>query len=170
MPALQKKHPAGLQVEVIEDDGDWSCLPDAEPILEQSAAAVASVLGEDVRPGFVSVALSSDANVAVLNERFRGMAKPTNVLSFPAGAGSAEGYLGDIILARETIEREAREQDVSFAHHVQHLAVHGILHLLGYDHIETVDAEIMEALEIKILSGLGIANPYTGAPETGTNE
>jgi probable rRNA maturation factor len=73
-------------------------------------------------------------------------------------------------MARETVKREAREQDVSLEHHVQHLVVHGILHLLGYDHTTTADAERMEALEIKILSELGVANPYTGALETGTSD
>ena len=101
---------------------------------------------------------------------FAVFAKATNVLSFPAGAGAADGQLGDIVMALETVKREAQEQDVSFEHHVQHLVVHGILHLLGHDHIATADAERMEALEIKILSELGVANPYTGALETGTIE
>jgi probable rRNA maturation factor len=73
-------------------------------------------------------------------------------------------------LACETVYREADEQGVPVAHHVQHLVVHGILHLLGYDHISAEDAECMEALEISILSKLGIPNPYTGALETGTRE
>jgi probable rRNA maturation factor len=73
-------------------------------------------------------------------------------------------------LASETVLREADEQGVPLAHHMQHLVVHGMLHLLGYDHISDADAECMEALEISILSDLGIANPYTGAPETGTSE
>jgi probable rRNA maturation factor len=170
MPAPQKQPSAVLRVEVTEDDGDWSRLENAETVIEHAAGAVAAVMGRELRPGLISVALSSDAHVAVLNERFRGIAKATNVLSFPAGAGGADGHLGDIVLARETVEREAHEQDVSLVHHVQHLVVHGILHLLGYDHIATADAERMEALEIKILSELGVANPYTGALETGTTE
>jgi probable rRNA maturation factor len=131
--------------------------------------AVAEEL-ECAQPGFVVVALSSDANIAVLNGQFRGKPKPTNVLSFPAGDGVPDGVLGDVILACETVYREADEQGVQVADHVQHLVVHGILHLLGYDHISADDAERMEALEISILSKLDIANPYTGALETGTRE
>lgn len=170
MPASQQKPETVLRVDLTEEDGDWSCLEDAPSIVEQAANAVTAVLGRQMRSGEVSVALSSDAEVAVLNERFRNIAKPTNVLSFPAGAGAAESFLGDIVLARETIGREAREQEVPFTHHVQHLVVHGILHLLGYDHLTAADAEVMEAIEIEALSRLGIANPYTGALETGTSE
>jgi probable rRNA maturation factor len=170
MPAPRKQPRASLRVELTEDDGDWSRLENAEAVIERAAGAVAAVMGRELRSGSVSVALSSDAHVAELNERFRGIAKATNVLSFPAGAVAADGHLGDIVLAWETVEREAREQDVSLVHHVQHLVVHGILHLLGYDHTTTADAERMETLEIKILSELGVANPYTGALETGKIE
>ena len=158
-----------LEVEVIEDDGDWSALPDAQALVERAAAAVART-GIATSPGVIAVALSSDANVEGLNGQFRGKAKPTNVLSFPADPGAPDGFIGDVILARETVAREANEQSVPLAHHMQHLVVHGMLHLLGYDHISAVDAERMEALEISILSDLGIANPYTGALETGTSE
>ena len=166
MPAPRKQPRTSFRVELTEDDGDWSRLENAESVIEGAAGAVAAVMGR----GSVSVALSSDAHVAELNERFRGIAKATNVLSFPAGAGAADGHLGDIVLAWETVEREAREQDVSLEHHVQHLVVHGILHLLGYDHTTTADAERMETIEIKILFELGVANPYTGALETGKTE
>ena len=170
MPAPRKQPRTSFRVELTEDDGDWSRLENAEAVIEGAAGAVAAVMGRELHSGSVSVALSSDAHVAELNERFRGIAKATNVLSFPAGAGAADGHLGDIVLAWETVEREAREQDVSLEHHVQHLVVHGILHLLGYDHTTTADAERMETLEIKILFELGVANPYTGALETGKTE
>lgn len=169
MPVSQKAAAPVFEVEIVEDDGDWSRLTGLDDLIDEAArAAVLAVEGE--RPGLVSVALSSDANVALLNERFRGKSKPTNVLSFPAGVGSPEGQLGDIILALETVEREAREQDIPFPHHVQHLVVHGVLHLLGYDHETTADAERMEAIEIAILSKLGVTNPYTGALETGKSD
>jgi probable rRNA maturation factor len=170
MPAPKKTSPPALTVELIEDDGDWSGLSNAESVVEQAANAVAQTIGADLQPGMITIALSSDANVAALNARFRNKDKPTNVLSFPAGAGAPNGHLGDIVMAAETVLREAAEQSVPLAHHVQHLVVHGILHLLGYDHIEAGDAERMEAQEIKILSELGIANPYTGELETGTRE
>lgn len=160
--------PPVLEVEVVEDDGDWPDLADAEGLIAEAVAAVAEEGA--VTSGSVVVALSSDANVAVLNGQFRGKPKPTNVLSFPAGEGVPDGFLGDVILACETVYREADEQGVPVAHHMQHLVVHGILHLLGYDHISADDAERMEALEISILSKLSIANPYTGALETGTRE
>ena len=161
--------PRVFEVDVVEDDGDWSALSDAQTLIEQAAAAVAEELGGNAGSGMVAVALSSDAGVEVLNGQFRGKPKPTNVLSFPAGDGAPDGFIGDVILAAETVRREAGEQGVPLAHHVQHLVVHGILHLLGYDHISAADAERMEAIEISILSKLGVANPYTGALETGTN-
>jgi probable rRNA maturation factor len=158
-----------FEVEIIEDDGDWSHLDNLEQLI--ATAAQAAIAAADGPPaGSVSVALSSDDVVSDLNGRFRGKPKPTNVLSFPAGEGVPDGQIGDIILAAETVQREAAEQGIPIEHHVQHLVVHGVLHLLGYDHETTADAERMEATEIVILSKLDIANPYTGELETGTRD
>ncbi len=169
MPVSKRSVVPVFEVEIVEDDGDWSRVTGLDDLIEQAARA-AVLAAEGPAHGLVSVALSSDANVAVLNERFRGKSKPTNVLSFPAGVGAPEGQIGDIVMAFETLEREAQEQDVPFSHHLQHLVVHGVLHLLGYDHETTADAERMEALEIAILSKFGVANPYTGALETGKRD
>ena len=103
--------------------------------------------------------MASDAKLRALNRDFRGKDKPTNVLSFPAAA-NAEGYRGDIAIAYGVTAREAKAAGKSFADHAAHLVVHGVLHLAGYDHERARDAKIMEPLEVKILAGLGIADPY----------
>ena len=123
--------------------------------LKQSEAEVTGVAE-------VSVVLTDDAEQRELNRQWRGIDKSTNVLSFPQLEPFAPvaGLVGDIILARETLEREAGEMGVSFTDHFTHLVVHGFLHLLGYDHIEDDEAEQMEGLETQILSTLGIADPY----------
>ncbi len=157
-------------VEIVEDDGDWSRVASLDDLIEGAAQAALEAVKPDDAPRFVTVALSSDANVADLNGRFRGKPKPTNVLSFPAGDGAPDGQIGDIILGLETVEREASEQGIPVAHHVQHLVVHGVLHLLGYDHETAADAERMEAIEVDVLSKLGVANPYTGELETGKSD
>lgn len=108
----------------------------------------------------VAVVLSDDAAIRALNRDFRGRDKPTNVLSFPS---DAPGEWGDIILAYETISREADGQGKPFSDHAAHLLLHGFLHLLGYDHVHDEDAGVMEALEIAILAKLGIDNPYESA-------
>lgn len=162
MPARQSKIFPCVTVDVVEDGGDWSGLADPESIVQAAVDAVARVPGVVSSDATLVVALSTDAAVAKLNADFRGKAKATNVLSFPAGKGAAPYLLGDIILAAETVQREAVEQSTPFTHHVQHLVVHGFLHLIGYDHETAGDAERMEALEIEILASLDIANPYTG--------
>lgn len=115
----------------------------------------------------VTVTLTDDADIRILNRDYRQKDKPTNVLSFPIWekmqdipVNSGPQPLGDIIIAFETIQREAREQDKALKDHFTHMLVHGFLHLLGYDHIIDSDAEEMEALEAKILRKMGIRNPY----------
>lgn len=144
-------------VDIIVDDGDWNVLGGIEPAIHAAVAAVAAHL-PSTETGDICIALSSDAAVARLNAQFRGIAKPTNVLSFPSSGGDR---LGDIVLALETVLKEAQDQAIKPSHHVQHLAIHGVLHLLGYDHVTDADADRMEAIEIAILAKLGIENPYT---------
>ena len=105
----------------------------------------------------LTIALADDRRVRALNARDRRKDKPTNVLSYPSGERK---FLGDIVLARQTVWREAREQKKTPTAHVSHLVVHGTLHLLGHDHEIDADAERMEALERRILARLGIADPY----------
>lgn len=139
-------------------DAAWTeALPGVERLVRRAArAAVAGA--RRVRARSLTVALADDKAVRALNARDRKKDKPTNVLSYPSGETA---FLGDMVLARQTVWREARAQKKSPADHVTHLVVHGTLHLLGYDH-ETgdADAERMEALERRILARLGIADPY----------
>jgi len=116
----------------------------------------AALSGFEVEETELSVVLADDGFVQNLNRDYRDKDKPTNVLSFPQDSP----MLGDVVLAYETVKREAEEQDKAFEDHAAHLLVHGVLHLLGYDHENDEDAEEMEALEVEILNGLGIANPY----------
>ena len=113
--------------------------------------------GVENRGQELSIVLADNDFVQTLNKEWRGKDKPTNVLSFPQDEPS---MLGDVILAYETVEQEAKEQNKRFENHATHLIVHGLLHLLGHDHIEDDEAETMEALEIQILADLGIKNPY----------
>ena len=141
----------------IVDDG-WNALDlDIKAICTRAVTAGSKLLTEAPK-GELSIAFMDDAEIKALNASYRGKDKPTNVLSFPAdGINPA---LGDIALARETCEREARDKSIALTDHLTHLCLHGYLHLCGYDHETDHDAAQMEALEIKALAGLGIANPY----------
>lgn len=123
--------------------------------LRQSKATVGGIAE-------LSIVLTDDAEQMGLNRDWRGVDAPTNVLSFPQiePFSPVIGILGDITLARQTLEREAAELGKSFADHFTHLVVHGFLHILGYDHVEESDALVMEGLETQILASLGIADPY----------
>lgn len=127
----------------------------AEKIIESALAEVNKF--EDIEGCEVSILLTDDAEMQVLNKQFRGFDKPTNVLSFPQ---DDEVLLGDIAMGYEVLTREADEQEKTFEAHFTHLFVHGVLHLLGYDHEEKGDQEDMEKQEIEILHGLSIENPY----------
>ncbi|MBS0524946.1 MAG: rRNA maturation RNase YbeY [Proteobacteria bacterium] len=146
---------ARAKVDVVLIDAAWArALPGVERLVRKAARAVLRA-----KTRSLTVALSDDKRVQALNKRDRRKDKPTNVLSYPSGE---KAFLGDIVLARQTVWREAREQKKTPADHVAHLVVHGTLHLLGYDHeTSDADAERMEALERRILKKLGIADPYT---------
>jgi probable rRNA maturation factor len=147
-----------LEVDVsIACDGWLALLPEPEAFARRVLAAV-PVEGE----AEVSLLLADDAFVRGLNARWRGQDRPTNVLSFPAPATGVPGPrpLGDVVLACETVAREAVEAGKSVADHAAHLLVHGLLHLLGHDHENDAEAAVMEALETAVLETLDIADPY----------
>jgi len=145
----------------------WQAEPDAETVIHRAIATAAEMVDADIGETELAIMLTDDAGIRTLNSNWRGIDKPTNVLSFPAlppsgprGPDDAPRMLGDIAIAYETTRSEADEEQKPFDHHLSHLAVHGFLHLIGYDHEKDDDAEAMEALEREILSQLGIPDPY----------
>jgi probable rRNA maturation factor len=154
--------PAPLNIEISRNCEGWPERLDARAE-EAVRAALAQSKARIAGASELSIVLTDDAEQQVLNRDWRGIDKSTNVLSFPQiePFGPVSGLLGDIILARETLEREAAEQGVSFEDHFTHLVVHGFLHLLGYDHIDDDEALAMEGLETQILASLGVADPYS---------
>ena len=149
-----------MNLEITIEDKDWKTVPSLRKLARQ--AIKAALVDDDVS---ISVLFTSDAEISGINKQWRGKAKPTNVLSFPVSAETPvpKGEprpLGDIVMAYGTILKEAAEQKKPVANHVSHLIVHGLLHLLGYDHEIDAEAEIMEAREVEILKKLGIEDPY----------
>ncbi|MEM9967298.1 MAG: rRNA maturation RNase YbeY [Pseudomonadota bacterium] len=156
-------------------DSRWEAL-DIDGLAKAAIAQTLNKMNIDATLAEISVLACDDARIAALNAEFRGKPQPTNVLSWPAQewalaqpgdvpplpAPDFEGViaLGDIAISYETCTREAAEANRSVQHHASHLLVHGMLHLLGYDHINDADAALMEGLEIEILGKLGVDNPY----------
>ncbi len=149
-----------MNLEISIEGKDWKTVPNLRRLARN---AVKSAMPDD--NASLSVLFTGDAEILEINRQWRGKAAATNVLSFPVAADTPVPAgqprpLGDIVLAYGVIAREAAEQKKPVASHVSHLIVHGLLHLLGYDHESDAEAEIMEAREIEILAGLGIENPY----------
>lgn len=149
----------GCKLDVLVEAAPWNESRALRPLLRRAVDAAAAELSTSAAE--LAIVLTDDSAIRVLNRKWRGIDAPTNVLSFPADvpAGAAP-LLGDIVLAYETVAREASRDGKPFAHHVAHLAVHGFLHLCGYDHERDSDAETMEQLERQILRHLDIPDPY----------
>ena len=139
----------------------WDAQPMAEETVRAAIAAARAALS--TADGELSILLTDDSTVRKLNRDWRGIDKPTNVLSFPGSkVNGGPNILGDIVIAYETLARECDDEDRIFLHHLAHLAVHGFLHLVGYDHQTEPAAEAMEALESKIMTHLKMPDPYLG--------
>ena len=155
-----------MNLEIEVDEAAWHDLPDAAALVGQAAEAAFARLGAgDLKDKLLSVTLADDETVAQLNAQWRGKPKPTNVLSFPADQDIAippgePRPLGDIILAAGVVRTVAAQQSKPLADHFRHLVVHGILHIMGYDHVDDAQADEMESFEKEILVKLGIADPY----------
>lgn len=166
-----------IEIDIAVEEPAWdSACPDHETLIQRAVDLVfqyspvaMELTANDVEPE-ISVVLANDDAVHELNRDYRDKDKPTNILSFAMQDGE-DGWempdhpgpcaLGDLVVAFETVEREALAESKPFADHLTHLIIHGTLHLLGYDHMNDDEAEVMESLEIQILSTISIKNPYT---------
>jgi probable rRNA maturation factor len=153
-----------IEVDILIEDERWGVDDTWRAPIERCVAVALADADVDLPPAVeVSVVLSDDGRVRTLNRDYRGEDKPTNVLSFPGSDDLDSPMLGDVVLAYETCRREAEGDDKPFQHHIHHLVVHGVLHLIGYDHMTTDEAVEMEALETRILAALGVPDPYAGS-------
>jgi len=163
----------GVAIAIAVPCRPWrKALPNVEHVAETAARAalrggLADPAAKPFRPrgraAELSLVLAGDPLVRSLNRRWRGHDAATNVLSFPAGddaVGAGPLLLGDVVLAYETVAREAQDQGKTLAAHLSHLVAHGVLHLLGWDHESDAEARRMEGLERRILARLGMADPY----------
>jgi probable rRNA maturation factor len=152
------------KIDVVVESGLWVEPRAIKSLVRRAVNEAAAALS--TRTAELAIVLTHDSAIRLLNREWRGIDAATNVLSFPSDSPSGEPpLLGDVVLAYETIAREARTEHKPFAHHVAHLAVHGFLHLLGHDHQRDKDADAMERLERRILRRLAIPDPYR--PRTG---
>ncbi len=165
-----------MALDIMIEDARWGDLP-LDPLAGRATAAALRHLGLDPDACEIALMACDDARIAELNAQFRSKAQPTNVLSWPSEDLSAQDdggaplppepdpdgeiALGDIAIAWDTCAREAADQGKTMQDHVTHLIVHGVLHLLGYDHIRDRDATLMEELEARILGTMGIDDPYS---------
>lgn len=149
---LMTQNKNNVTFEIVIEDERWKGLFSAYNTVLNTITT-----HHDIPKTELSIMLSNNNHIQKLNKEYRGKDRPTNVLSFPS---DEEDYLGDLIFAYETVDEESIEQSKPFDAHFTHLLVHGVLHLLGYDHMNDQEAEEMEALEIQILADLNIKNPY----------
>lgn len=163
---------AELDIQISVEEGAWPSEEVLQPLAGHVLEVAANYLRKHEKQPFPKVApelslvFTDDASIREINAEWRSQDKATNVLSFPAfplqPGGKPGPMLGDIIIARETVEREAIDLEKSFDDHLTHLMVHGFLHLFGYDHMNNSEAERMEGLETRILAELGLSDPYAG--------
>jgi probable rRNA maturation factor len=153
-----------VAIDVLVEAGDWAGEGELEALAATTIATACAELQLAGKPSELSIVFTDDLHIRELNKGWRGKDKATNVLSFPASQTSPRDplppMLGDIVIAFETVRREAELEGKAFDHHLTHLIVHGFLHLLGYDHETDPEAEIMERTEARILARLAIADPY----------
>jgi probable rRNA maturation factor len=145
-----------LSITLVIEDARWRKLKGLTARVKRAVKAALAEAGAE-EASELTLMLTTDKKVQKLNAQFRGKDKPTNVLSFPAGV---EDYLGDIAIAYGVTAREAKESKKTLLDHTTHLTVHGVLHLLGYDHVTERQARKMEPMEVRILQTMKIANPY----------
>jgi len=161
-----------LDIQISVEDAGWPDEAVLASLSDRVLGAAADFLAKEEAQPFpkmapeLSLVFTGDDSIQEINAEWRGKDKPTNVLSFPAfplePGGMPGPMLGDIVIARQTVEREAVDLGKTFDDHLAHLLVHGFLHLFGYDHMEKDEAEEMEALETRILATLGLSDPYAG--------
>ena len=157
---------ASLAIEIVRRAPGFSRGKVTDALLRRAARAAFRASPRSGQSFSVTLLLTGDDEMRGLNRLWRGKDAPTNVLSFPADADSDGGFLGDIVLAYETTLSEAKERGISLADHASHLVIHGMLHLLGFDHEDDDDAERMERVERTALASIGVADPYAEAHET----
>ena len=154
------------EIDILVEAGAWAPESHLRPLVERAvAAALADAAARLAKATELSLVFTDDAHAKLLNRRYRQKDSATNVLSFPAPPAATKMFgplLGDLVFAHETIVREAAADGLALDDHLSHLVVHGLLHLLGYDHESEEEAAVMEGLETAILAGLGIADPYGG--------
>jgi len=161
MSSSKSVNKPGLSVEVLRRCELWGDVPGDAELTRAACAAFQAASG--AKNCEISLLLTSDEEIRALNKSWRGKDEPTNVLSFPLGEGAHDNNpqpLGDVVLACETVTREAESRGIEVGHHSAHLVVHGVLHLLGYDHECEGEATRMEDLEVAILATLGLPDPY----------